>query len=69
MDCTTQINSTCFTVNKFEHGMVNFRGHFSKGTTIDVYRKYTNTGQCVLISSHEHWPHKIAWVRALFLFI
>ena len=52
-------------VNKFEHGMVIFLDISLKGTTIDVCRKHTNTGQCVLISSHEYWPRKIAWVRAL----
>ena len=52
-------------VNKFEHGMVIFPDISLKITTIDVCRKHTNTGQCVLISSHEYWPRKIAWVRAL----
>ena len=53
-------------VNKFEHGMVIFLDISLKRTTIDVCRKHTNTGQCVLISSHEYWPRKIAGVRALF---
>ena len=52
-------------VNKFEHGMVIFLDISLKRTTIDVCRKHTNTGQCDLISSHEYWPCKIAWVRAL----
>ena len=52
-------------VNKVEHGMVIFLDISLKRTTIDVCRKHTNTGQCVLISSHEYWPRKIAWVRAL----
>ena len=52
-------------VNKFEHGMVIFLDISLKRTTIDVCRKHTNTGQCVLISSHGYWPWKIAWVRAL----
>ena len=52
-------------VNKFEHGMVIFLNISLKRTTLDVCREHTNTGQCVLISSHEYWPCKIAWVRAL----
>ena len=52
-------------VNKFEHGIVIFLDISLKRTTIDVCRKHTNIGQCVLISSHEYWPRKIAWVRAL----
>ena len=60
-----QINSTYFMVNKFEHGMVICLDISLKRTTIDVCRKHTNTGQCVLISSHEYWPRKIAWVKAL----
>ena len=62
---TNQINPTYFMVNKFEHGMVISLDIPLKRTTIDVCRKHTNTGQCVLISSHEYWPRKIAWVRAL----
>ena len=45
--------------------MVIFLDISLKRTTIDVFRKHTNTGQCVLISSHEYWPCKIAWVRAV----
>ena len=45
--------------------MVIFLDISPKRTTIDVCRKHTNTGQCDLISSHEYWPCKIAWVRAL----
>ena len=52
-------------VNKFEHGKVIFLDISLKRTTIDVCRKHTSIGQCVLISSHEYWPRKIAWVRAL----
>ena len=52
-------------VNKFEHGMVIFLDISLKRTTIDVCGKHTNTGQCVLISSHKYWPRKIAWARAL----
>ena len=52
-------------VNKFEHDMVIFLDISLKITSIDVCRKHTNTGQCVLFSSHEYWPRKIAWVRAL----
>ena len=62
---TNQINPTYSMVNKFEHGMVIFLDISLKRTTIDVCRKHTNTGQCVLISSHEYWPRKMAWGRAL----
>ena len=52
-------------VSKFEHGMVIFLDISLKRATIDVCRKHTNTGQYDLITSHEYWPRKIAWVRAL----
>ena len=52
-------------VNNFEHGMVIFLDISLKRTTIDVCRKHTNSGQCDFFSSHEYWPCKIAWVRAL----
>jgi len=52
-------------VNKFEDGMVHFLDMSLKRTSTDIYRKHTNTGQNVLFSSHERWPCKIAWARAL----
>jgi len=52
-------------VNKFEDGMVHFLDISLKRTSIDIYRKHTNTGQYVLFCSHERWPREIAWVRAL----
>ena len=56
---------TCFTVNKFEDDIPVVLDTSLKRTSIDVYRKHTNTGQYVLFVSHERWPRKIASVRAL----
>jgi len=62
---TNQINLTCFTVNKFEDGMIHFLDISLTRTSFDIYRNHTNTGQNVLFSSHERGLRKIAWVRAL----
>ena len=56
---------TCFTVNKFEDDIPVVLVTSLKRTSIDVYRKHTNTGHYVLFVSHEFRPRKIAWVRAL----
>ena len=56
---------TCFTVNKFEDDIPVVLDTSLKRTSIDVYRKRTNTGLYVLFVSHELRPCKIAWVRAL----
>ena len=50
---TNQINMTCFTVNKFEDDIPVVLDTSLKRTSIDVYRKHTNTGQYVLFVSHE----------------
>ena len=62
---TNQINMTCFTVNKFEDDIPVVLDTSLKRTSIDVYRKHTNTGQYVLFVSHELRPREIAWVRVL----
>ena len=55
---------TCFTVNKFEDDIPVVLDTSLKRTSIDVYRKHTNTGQYVLFVSHERWPCEIGWDRA-----
>jgi len=64
---TNQINTTCLTVNIFEDDLlvVHYEDISLKITSIDVYRKHTNTRQDVSFFSRESWPCKIAWVRAL----
>jgi len=53
--------------NKFEDELlvVHYLDISLKRTSIDVYRKHTNSRQYVLFFSHESWPCKIAWVRAM----